>query len=372
MPRLPIFNSPVNRLDHERLLALVNSMTDGVLAIDDKGSVAMSNSLALNILDTNNVTGRNIEEVMMLTDRSQKTVSLQKQILEKPGGFINRDWQLRYKDGSSIYLFVSVAPVRLGFGSSGQGGYVVLLRDITREKSLEEERDEFISVVSHELRTPVAIAEGNISNVLMMADRGGLDPSIKKALGTAHDQIIFLGNMLNDLSTLSRAEQGKLAMLVEKVNIDELIQSLVHDYQPQALQKKLSLEYKGPDSIGELSTSRLYVREILQNFVTNAIKYTEKGGIIVTAEPKAGGVELAVTDTGLGIGRNEQAKLFEKFFRSSDWRVKKINGTGLGLYVTLKLAKLIGGKLTFDSELGRGSTFKIFVPNLKAPEHSNR
>jgi PAS domain S-box-containing protein len=366
MPRLPTFGTPVNKLDHERLLALVNSMTDGVLALDRKGLVVMSNGVALDILNTNTITGKHVDEVLKLVDRKEAPLSLGKMLQEKNNGLTSRDWQLRYQDGTAIYLFVSAAPVRLGFGSSGQGGYVVILRDISREKSLEEERDEFISVASHELRTPVAIAEGNISNILMMSSKVGLDSETRRALETAHEQIVFLGNMLNDLSTLSRAEQGKLAMLVEKVSPAELVQSLVHDYRPQALKKQLTLEVENHGPAGELSTSRLYVREILQNLITNAIKYTEKGGATITVEARDGGVEFAVTDTGIGIGRNEQAKLFEKFFRSSDFRVKNINGTGLGLYVAMKLTKLIGGRLSFDSELNRGSTFRLFVPDLPA------
>ena len=113
--------------------------------------------------------------------------------------------------------------VKLGCGRSGNAGYVIVLRDITREKSLEEERDEFISVVSHELRTPIAIAEGNVSNAKLLIEKGAEKEKIDGALKQAYDQIEFLAGMINDLATLSRAERGRLAIEVETINIHELI-----------------------------------------------------------------------------------------------------------------------------------------------------
>ena len=171
--------------------------------------------------------------------------------------------------------------------------------------------------------------------------------------------------MINDLSTLSRAERGRLGMVVENFNADELVLSLVHDNLPVAKTKGLEIIYKPVSPAGSLTTSRLYVREILQNFITNSLKYTEKGQITLRANSKEDGIEFIVSDTGIGIAKSEQAKLFTKFFRSSDWRVKNVNGTGLGLYVTSKLAKLINARLNMDSELNKGSTFSLYVPNIK-------
>ena len=109
--------------------------------------------------------------------------------------------RLLYQDSSTINLFISIAPVRLGYGQSGAQGYVIVLRDITREKSLEEERDEFISVVSHELRTPIAIAEGSVSNAQLLAEKAGSSTQVKDALQQTHSQINFLAGLINDLST---------------------------------------------------------------------------------------------------------------------------------------------------------------------------
>jgi signal transduction histidine kinase len=255
--------------------------------------------------------------------------------------------------------------VRLGYGDSGQQGYVLLLRDITREKSLEEERDEFISVVSHELRTPIAISEGNISNAEFIVEKTGDIIAVKKALREAHNQVLFLADMINDLSTLSRAERGALEVTVEAINVIELCHELISNYQPSAQKKNLQLLGDFDPSLELLQTSRLYSREILQNFITNAIKYTQKGHVTLHAHPDPKGVRFAISDTGIGISKSDQERVFDKFFRSEDYRTRENSGTGLGLYVTMKLTRLIHAEITVSSELNTGSTFTIFMPNLR-------
>lgn len=361
----------VDRLDHARLYALINSMIDGFLALDEKQIISLSNAAALEMLDANQVEGRPIAEVLKLVDSDGQPVHISN-LISASGLISSKDWRITYKDGSSAYIFISIAPIRAGYGSGTSGGYVIIIRDITHERLLEEEKDEFISVVSHELRTPVTVAEGGISNSLLLAQREHLNPLIIKNLETAHGQAVFLSNMLNDLATLSRAEKGKMSLVVENFRVNDLLKSLVEDYKPQVLQKKITIECSLCEPDITLSSSRLYVGEILQNFITNSIKYTEKGGITLSARPAGSGVEFSVKDTGIGIGRNEHAKLFDKFFRSSDWRVKKIKGTGIGLYVTSKLTGLIDGKISFESELNRGSDFRLYAPNISPVVHAKK
>jgi signal transduction histidine kinase len=338
-------------------------MTDAVLAVDKSGIITLSNSVALDLLDANNLLGKRLSDTFHLIDKAGRPVDITIAILNKASSFNNSNWRLRYTDGSSINLYFSCSPVQRRFGSGNTESYVLIFRDVTKEKSLEEEREEFVSVASHELRTPVAIAEGNVSNAQLLAERTGTSNTIKQTLSAAHDQIVFLGNLINDLSMLSRAERGKLALTVEEISVAELVNSLVHDYEPEADRKRLTLQANlAPDS-SILRSSRLYVREILQNFVTNALKYTEDGGIVVSASRLNDGVEFAVVDTGIGISKSDQGKLFDKFFRSDDRRVKTVSGTGLGLYITSKLVKLLGATVQMESELNEGSTFRIFIPD---------
>lgn len=360
------------QLDHERLTSLVNSMADGVLAVDQQMNIVMSNGAALNILDVNSsLRGKKLGSVLKPQDKNGQAVNIEQVIAQTTTSTTNRDLLLAYDDGSNINLYLSIAPVHLGYGKSqAEAGFVVLLRDITREKSLEEERDEFISVVSHELRTPIAIAEANVSNAQFIVDKSGDSNQIKDALKQAHDQTVFLASMINDLATLSRAERGKLTMEVEPIAIAQLIADLEANYAPQAKAKGLLFQTQiNAAELGELHSSKLYVREVLQNFLTNAIKYTEQGGVTLSAKRQEKGVQFAVTDTGIGISKSDQEKLFDKFFRSEDYRTRKTNGTGLGLYVTMKLARLLHAEINVESELNKGSTFTIFIPDLK-PEQA--
>ncbi|MCA9327520.1 PAS domain-containing protein [Candidatus Saccharibacteria bacterium] len=355
------------QLEHERLESLIGSMADGVLAVDDNIKVATYNGAALNILDVNgNITGRSLKRLLNLFDHNGQPVNAEQLVSETKLATTNRDLLLHYADGSKINLYLSIAPVHLGYGSQGEKGYVLLLRDITHEKSLEEERDEFISVVSHELRTPIAIAEGNISNVQFIVEKSGhKDQMVTDALKLAHEQIQFLAGMVNDLSTLSRAERGKLTLEVSPINAHVLVSDLTESYRAEAEAKGLKIRADLDPHLEAFSSSELYVREVLQNFVTNSIKYTEKGSITIGAKPQNGGVLFTVSDTGIGISKADQERVFDKFFRSEDFRTRSTSGTGLGLYVTMKLSRLIHADINLESELDKGSVFSIFIPDLK-------
>lgn len=361
------------KLISERLGSLINSMVDGVIATDKAGRIVLYNGAALNVLDLNiDLHGKTFADAGNFVDSNNQDVDIDRFIRETKSQVVNRDYKLKYSDGSLVNLYISVAPVHLGFGRQGTEGFVILFRDITREKSLEEERDEFISVVSHELRTPIAIAEGEVGNVEYLVEKAGGDKKTKEALKQAHDQVLFLSKMINDLATLSRAERGKLTLDVETVDCRELINELEVDYAGEAKAKGLELRIEMDKSLDKLDSSKLYVREILQNFITNAIKYTEKGSVTLKAESYAKGVRFEVKDTGIGISKGDQEKVFDKFFRSEDYRTRASNGTGLGLYVTMKLARLINAEISLESKLNEGSVFIIKIPNIKKSEKTDK
>ncbi len=353
-------------LEHAQLSALINSMADGVVATDEQAKITMYNGAALNILDSNtSVDGVYIGNLLKLLDTHEQPIDTTRLVLETKTQTISRDYQLRYADGNLVKIYLSIAPVKPSYGRGEKGGYVLLIRDITHEKSLEEERNEFVSVVSHELRTPVTIAEGNLSNALVIIDKDGDIRAIDNAVHQAHDQILFLASLINDLATLSRAENGTLQNLnYVSINVHQLVHTLSQNYVPEVEKKNLTIHTEVDPSLELLHNSSLYLREILQNFITNAIKYTEHGVITLAAKPAEGGVEFSVSDTGIGISQQEVDDVFKKFFRSEDYRTRKSSGTGLGLYVTQKLAKLIGAQISLSSTLNKGSTFTIFVPNM--------
>lgn len=365
----PAEDTNSERLEHQRLTSLINSMADAVIAVDQDVRVVLYNAAALNIFDVNSIkVGSRLSDLFQPVDKDNQPHDITAMVKDTKMPSTSRDLLLPYPDGSRINLYLSIAPVHLGYGTTGPRGYVLLLRDITREKSLEEERDEFISVVSHELRTPIAISEGNIGNAEYIAEKSGDMDAVKKALKEAHNQVLFLADMINDLSTLSRAERGTLKVDVEPINVHDLVAELASNYTPDAKAKHLELKADIDPKLELLGSSKLYVREILQNFITNAIKYTAKGHVTIAAKSVPKGVEFAISDTGIGISRSDQERVFDKFFRSEDYRTRQANGTGLGLYVTIKLARLIHAEINLESELNHGSTFKVFVPDLQPPQ----
>ena len=355
-------------IEQKRLLALVNNMTEGVLVLDEEQQVRMYNAAALALFDTNiSLINKNVDDFAKLEDEKEVSVSM-KDLLPNGSKPVERhDIKIRYGDNDVASLSIVVTPIRPNYGyDSAEAGFVVTVRDITREKSLEDERDEFISVISHELRTPVTVVEAGVSNSILFAEKLAGGEKVVASLKTAHDQSVFLATMLNDLSTFARAEKDSLEMLLEDINPREIISNLKDSYQAGAVEKGLKIESEIDDSTPDsIVSNRLYVREILQNFITNSMKYSDKGVITLKAKEQDGGVLFSLSDQGIGISVSDQKKVFDKFFRAEDFRTRSSSGTGLGLYITKKLAKLLDAKLGLESEVGKGSTFSIFVPNKK-------
>ncbi len=354
-------------LQRDQISTIVNNLTDAILSTDMDGIIRVYNAASLNLLDTNDsLNGHHIDEILPLIDQNNGAVSLFNDF-QKARTVVKRD-DLNYvfDNGEKIRLEITYSPIRSSYSRSKKAethdGYIIIMRDVTKAKSLEEERDEFISVTSHELRTPITIAEGTISNVQVMMEHPDVtNVMLKDAVNTAHDQIMFLANMVNDLSALSRAERG-VSNKAEEIDVRELAHKLLSKYTDEAKEKKLHLDLDLSPKLSKVYVSRLYLEELLQNFITNAIKYTKKGSVKIIIEQKADNIMFSIKDTGIGISKTDQTKVFEKFYRSEDYRTRETGGTGLGLYVAAKLAHKLGTKIHLTSRLNFGSTFSFTLP----------
>lgn len=357
------------RIEHQRLLSLINNIGDAVIATDFQGRIQTYNGAALELLDTNiSLTGKQLASVFDLIDKDGQAVDLIAEARGVQRTIRRNDLRLRYAPNDTANLYLNVTPIKVGYGQQSERGFTLIMRDITKEKSLEEERDEFVSVVSHELRTPVTITEGKVSNALLLLNQDETDrEKLNKSLSQAHHQVVYLSNMINDLSSLARAERAESQMDLESIDPNDLLKEIGSSYSIEAKGQGLEFEViPGPGDMPRLYTSRLYLLEVLQNFVTNSLKYTREGKITVSVKPVAEQkVEFRVSDTGIGISKSDQKHLFEKFFRSEDYRTRESNGTGLGLYITHKLIAKLQGQVEIDSELDHGSTFKLTVGSLK-------
>jgi len=356
------------RLQYDRILTIMNNLTDAAFTTDEKGAILMYNAAALDLLDTNDsLKGRNVGKLFKLTDTDGKPAELLEALKEAKIKTRRDDLSHTYDDGESARLEITYAPIRSSYSLDKKGdelgGYIVIVRDVTKQKSLEDERDEFISVVSHELRTPITIVEGTLSNLDILMNRPKA-PDLTVLSGTvttAHNQVMYLAKMVNDLSTLSRAERG-VADTPEEIDVAELLHTLHRQYEKDAEASKLHLNLDLGHKLGKVNVSRLYLEELLQNFITNAIKYTKEGSVTVTAVREDDMVTFSVKDTGIGISRSDQINVFNKFYRSEDYRIRETNGTGLGLYVSTKLAHKLHTRIQLKSRLNYGSTFSFTLP----------
>lgn len=350
-------------LNRHEMLTIINNINAAIINMDEHGIITMFNAAALDMIDTNEtIEGEHISEVLNLETVEHESIDIFKE-LTKSSAIRQRDDLIITIEDEEIRLEVTFAPVQDG-DQLTPDGYVLILRDVTKKKNLEEERDEFISVVSHELRTPITIAEGSLSNAKILIERH-MNDKIPAAIDESHKQVLFLARMVNDLSTLSRAERG-VSDEKEVIDLIELAKKTNDEYSPQATEKGIAFNLDIDSSPGSVEASRLYLEELLQNFITNAIRYTQKGSITLSIKKdKSGNVRFAVKDSGIGISKADLSKIFDKFYRAEDYRTRETNGTGLGLYVSAKLARKLGCKIEVESRLNHGSTFSFKLPQHK-------
>ncbi|HRQ86829.1 MAG TPA: PAS domain-containing protein, partial [Candidatus Saccharibacteria bacterium] len=180
----------------DRLLTIINNLADATFSTDETGKILMYNAASLDLLDTNqDLTGKQLGTLFKLHDGDDNKINMSTLLKEATKETRRDDLHHTYSDGESIRIELTYAPIKSSF-SKHKGetiiGYVLIARDITKQKSLEEERDEFISVISHELRTPITIVEGDISNIQLMLDQPKLPDLavVKKALKSSHDHIL--------------------------------------------------------------------------------------------------------------------------------------------------------------------------------------
>ena len=214
--------------------------------------------------------------------------------------------------------------------------------------------------MSHELRTPLNAVLG-FTGTLLMRLPGPLTADQEKQLRTVQTSARHLLSLINDLLDLAKIESGKIELHPEPVICQSVIQEVSVALRPLAESKGLQFDTKVPAQDLIVLADRRALTQILLNLANNAIKFTEKGGVCLEVAGRVterGAVtEFKVIDTGIGIGPNDQTKLFQAFSQVDPSLKRRHEGTGLGLHLSGKLAELLGGKITFKSELGLGSTF---------------
>ncbi|MGE5467378.1 MAG: sensor histidine kinase, partial [Ignavibacteria bacterium] len=230
------------------------------------------------------------------------------------------------------------------------------------EKNIELEaaslaKDRFLASMSHELRTPLNAIIG-FTGMMLMQLAGPLSAIQEKHLKTIQSSAKHLLSLINDLLDLAKIESGKLQLAFEPVDCVEVVNQVAETLRPLAEQKGLSFRVETPPGM-IIDADRRALSQILINLVNNAIKFTERGEVAVRLAQRGHRTELSVTDTGPGIREADRAKLFQAFSQMEEGSTRRHEGTGLGLYLSQKLAALLHGELTLTSREGEGSTFML-------------
>jgi PAS domain S-box-containing protein len=338
---------------HERGQAarVIGSIADGVLLVDDGGIVQLWNPAAEAItgLARDVVVGRPVEEALPGWSSIRASV-----VVDGRASSSGRATALPI-DVAGRELWLSITGVDFAEGT------VYAFRDLTEERRLEQLKADFIATVSHELRTPLAAVHG-AALTLQREDvvRGG--EISRQLLTLISEQSERLAGIVDEILLASRVDSPELEIATEHVDAVEVAAEVIAAVEAHA-GEGLTLELVAPPALPPVAADREKLRQVVTNLVANAVKYSPGGGRIeVETTAHAGQLGIAVRDEGLGIAAAEQQLIFEKFYRADANMTRGVSGSGLGLYISRALVQRMGGTITVESHLGKGSTFVVTLP----------
>lgn len=357
---------------------IINAIGDGVIAIDGKGVIGLINPAAQEILGwvKQDSLLLNYKSILKLMDENNHELDPAHDPIQQ---VLNTNQQSRAnklsaetKSGKKISLSLVVSPI----GQPGSG-VIAVFRDTTKERAEEREQAEFISTASHEMRTPVASIEGYLG-LALNPSTAQIDDRARDFINKAHESAQHLGRLFQDLLDVSKSEDGRMASLPKVVDAIVFTQSVLNNLTPTAELKGLKVIFKPSEAAGQKKIMPVYfvnqdpdhMREILDNLIENAIKYTPKGEVTVDVTGSDDKVIISVQDTGLGIPGEDIPHLFQKFYRIDNVDRQEIGGTGLGLFLSRRLAESMEGRLWVESTYGQGSTFFLELPRVGTEQAS--
>ena len=361
---------------------VINAIDDGVLAISKDGNIELINPSAQQIIgwDQGDALGLNWKSVLKLVTSDGKDVEdLENPIvqsLSKNQPTHNDKLFLLTSSEKRILVSIVSSPV----GTDGEG-IIVVFRDITKEKAEEREQAEFISTASHEMRTPVASIEGYLGLALNPAT-AHIDEKARDFITKAHESAQHLGRLFQDLLDISKVEDGRMKNNPKIINVNEFLKDIFDGLATKADEKQLNYIFM-PDIIDEGKEKSLqpifyanidpdHFREVVSNLIENAIKYTPSGEVVVNVTGDDKQISVSVKDSGIGIPAEDIPHLFQKFYRVDNSDTREIGGTGLGLYLSRRLAEAMSGNLRVESKYKEGSTFYLEIPRMSSSDAKQR
>jgi two-component system phosphate regulon sensor histidine kinase PhoR len=334
--------------------ALLGGMVEGVLILDLNGRIKnLNRSMGLILPQTaSSDLGKHYLEVLRepeLNDLIQATLAEKKGYRRSlsPLGQPGRIFQVQ----SSL----------VQYAQNGAEGVIVVFHDVTDLKRLERVRQDFVANVSHELRTPLTAIKGYVE---ALRDGGLQEPAqAEKFLGVIQRHADRMDRIVSDLLLLSEMESADRVLQRETVDLRDLIRTAVETLRPLAEGKQQNLQIGPLEGFSALQGDGQKLHQVMVNLLRNAISYTPEGGsITVEAKPATGGVEISVTDNGIGIPPEDLPRIFERFYRVDKGRSRDLGGTGLGLSIVKHIVEAHGGQVRVESKPGKGSRFTFFLP----------
>lgn len=362
----------------------LNAITDGVVLIDESGLIKFANPAAATMVgygSPTNMIGMNYQTVLRFETTEGVAVPADQSTLAQA---VVANQPLTTRN----YVLVSAqserkAAIALTLIPTGgpKDNKIITFRDITTELEEEEKQSDFISTASHEMRTPVASIEGYLG-LALNPQTATIDERAKKYLEAAHASSQHLGRLFRDLLDVTKLDDGRLKVHEVPVEIVSVVREMANAREKDMHAKHLKYSFgttgpvTGDKQIDQLVYAAVdldFLREILDNLIENAIKYTPDGGEIwVNARGDGDKVLINVTDTGIGVSPEDAGHIFQKFYRVDNSQTRQIGGTGLGLYLVKQRVEAMGGRVWVESSFGDGSTFFVSLPRLSAADYQRR
>jgi signal transduction histidine kinase len=338
-----------------------DALSMGIILVNQGGEIAFCNGAAAACLRSKReeLWGRDVTPLLPNEDVKKALAS---GAAGGPGAARSRAMiEIEHQDaqGGGLLRF-TVRPLR----GDGPRGTLNTIVDITQQRMADDSRNAFIAQATHELRTPLT----NMRLYLDMATDDQSDPATSaKALNVIGQECRRLERMVGEMLSVAQIEAGSLEIKRDDVALATVLNQLEADYASPAAEKNITLVFELPPKLPTIQADREKLFLALHNLVGNGLKYTPEGGkVTVTAAADSQALRVEVADTGLGIPPEEHGKIFERFYRAKDSRVRKITGTGLGLTLAREVARLHGGDITVQSQTDKGSAFTLTIPIVEA------
>ncbi|MBL0385098.1 HAMP domain-containing protein [Tumebacillus sp. ITR2] len=340
-----------NAQEKDKLEAILEHMSDGVVAIGSDGRILLANAAAAKLLgadDPDQLLEKPMNSVIVLADSDEADTS----------SLLNGEHEFTLGNPSGRILHAYAASFR---SSNEERGAVIVLRDVTEQEQEDRARRDFVANVSHEIRTPLT----TIKSYIEALEDGAVDsPShARKFLSVIHTETDRMVRMVSDLLQLSRLDSGRESWKFDPHNLRELVQNACFRFAMQLQRREVSLAFEVPSNLN-VNVDADKLDQVFDNLISNAIKYTPDGGRIrvIAYRPSGKFILVQVVDNGIGIPKHDLPQIFNRFYRVDKARSRAAGGTGLGLSIARQIVEVHGGQIQIDSEEGKGTAVSFTLP----------